>query len=148
MVSALRNASAMKRVERLIGPISLTCALATSPCYGQQRALSPDQAFRIQSTQRDPNAVVFKFTMQPGYILYHDRFAFSGADIERVDLPDPESKFDPVLGKTVLFYRGTVSARVLLRPTPSRSLLVASAQGCAQDIGVCYPQVSAVHRLP
>ena len=138
----------MKRVERLIGPISLTCALATSPCYGQQRALSPDQAFRIQSTQLDPNAVVFKFTMQPGYILYHDRFAFSGADIERVDLPDPESKFDPVLGKTVLFYRGTVSARVLLRPTPSRSLLVASAQGCAQDIGVCYPQVSAVHRLP
>jgi thiol:disulfide interchange protein DsbD len=138
----------MKRVERLIGPISLTCVLAASPCYGQQRALSSDQAFRIQSTQLDPNAVVFKFTMEPGYILYRDRFAFSGADIERVDLPDPESKFDPILGKTVQFYRGIVSARVLLRPTPSRSVLVAAAQGCAQDIGVCYPQVSAIHRLP
>jgi thiol:disulfide interchange protein DsbD len=144
----LRDEATVRTKTHLVGLITLAISSASNPCHSQQQLLPPEQAFRIQSTQIDPNAVVFQFTMQPGYILYRDRFAFSGADIERVDLPDPESKFDPVLGKTVLFYRGTVNARVLLRPTTRRSVLVAAAQGCAQDIGVCYPQVSAVHRLP
>jgi len=133
---------------RLAASFALSAAFAANPCHGQQQLLPPEQAFQIQSIQIDPSAVVFNFSMRPGYVLYHDRFSFSGGDIERVEMPAPESKFDPVLGKTVQFYRGAVSAKVVLRPTSSRSILTAAAQGCAQEIGVCYPPVSAVHRLP
>ena len=132
---------------RLAASFALSAAFAANPCHGQQRLLPPEQAFQIQSIQTDPSAVVFNFSMRPGYVLYHDRFTFSGGDIERVEMPAPESKFDPVLGKTVQFYRNTVRAIVVLRPSTNRSLLVATAQGCAQVIGVCYPPVSAAHRL-
>jgi thiol:disulfide interchange protein DsbD len=134
--------------SRLATSFALTAAFAATPCHGQQQLLPPEQAFRIQSTQIDPSAVVFNFSMRPGYVLYHDRFSFSGGDIERVELPAPESKFDPILGRSIQFYRGTVSAKVVLRPTSNRSILTAAAQGCAQEIGVCYPPVSAAHRLP
>ncbi len=148
MVAAVWNTGAMMGAPRLAASFALTAAFAATPCHGQQQLLPPEQAFRIQSTQIDPSAVVFNFSMSPGYVLYHDRFSFSGADIARVEMPAPESKFDPVLGKTIQFYRGAVSAKVVLRPTSSRTILTAAAQGCAQEIGVCYPPVSMVHRLP
>ena len=135
------------RVLRLARSIALFAALV-GPAHAQQQLLPAEQAFRIQSRQIDPSTVVFNFAMQPGYVLYHDRFKFSGADIERVEMPTPESRFDRVLGKTVLFYVGQVNAKVLIRQSSSPATLVASAQGCAQDIGVCYPPVSAVHRVP
>ena len=133
---------------RLAASFALSAVFAANPCHGQQQLLPPEQAFQIQSIQIDPSAVVFNFSIRPGYVLYHDRFSFSGADIERVEMPSPESKFDPVLVRTVQFYRGAVSAKVLLRTGSNRSILTATAQGCAQEIGVCYPPVSAVHRLP
>lgn len=133
-------------VLRLARSIALFAALV-GPAHAQQQLLPPEQAFRIQSRQIDPSTVVFYFSMQPGYVLYHDRFKFSGADIERVELPTPESRFDRVLGKTVLFYGGSVSAKVLIRQSSSPATLVASAQGCAQEIGVCYPPVSVTHRV-
>jgi thiol:disulfide interchange protein len=133
--------------SRLATSFALTAAFTATPCHGQQQLLPPEQAFQIQSIQIDPSAVVFTFSMRPGYVLYYERFAFSGAEIERIELPAPQSKFDPVLGKTIQFYRDTVRAIVVLRPSANRSLLVATAQGCAQVIGVCYPPVSAAHRL-
>ena len=146
MESSLWDEATVMRKTQLIG-IALALTIPASPCHSQQQLLPPDQAFRIQSTQVDPSAVVFNFSIRPGYILYYERFAFSGAEIDRIELPAPQSKFDPVLGKTVQFYRDTVSAKVVLRPSANRSLLVASAQGCAQELGVCYPPVSATHRL-
>ena len=137
--------------SRLTGSMAvlvMSFALATGPCHAQQHLLPPEQAFRIQSRQIDPSTVVFNFAMQPGYVLYHDRFKFSGADIERVEMPTPESRFDRVLGKTVLFYGGLVSAKILIRQSSSPATLVATAQGCAQDIGVCYPPVTAAHQVP
>ena len=134
-------------LSRLVGSIAMLLVLVASPAHAQQQLLPPEQAFRIQSRQIDPSTVVFNFAMQPGYVLYHDRFKFSGADIERVELPTPESRFDRVLGKTVLFYGGSVSAQVVIRQSSSPATVVATAQGCAQDIGVCYPPVSATHRV-
>ena len=134
-------------VLRLARSIALLAALV-GPAHAQQQLLPAEQAFRIQSRQIDPSTVVFNFSMQPGYVLYHDRFKFSGADIERVELPTPESRFDRVLGKTVLFYGGSVSAKILIRQSSSPATLVATAQGCAQDIGVCYPPVTAAHQVP
>ena len=137
--------------SRLAGSMAvlvMSFALAAGPCHAQQHLLPPEQAFRIQSRQIDPSTVVFNFAMQPGYVLYHDRFKFSGADIERVEMPTPESRFDRVLGKTVLFYGGSVSAKVLIRQSSSPATLVTTAQGCAQDIGVCYPPVTAAHQVP
>jgi thiol:disulfide interchange protein DsbD len=134
-------------LSRLVGLIAMLLVLVASPAHVQQQILVPEQAFRIQSRQIDPSTVVFYFSMQPGYVLYHDRFKFSGADIERVELPTPESRFDRVLGKTVLFYGGSVSAKVVIRQSSSPATVVASAQGCAQDIGVCYPPVSVTHRV-
>ena len=137
--------------SRLAGSMAvlvMSFALAAGPCHAQQHLLPPEQAFRIQSRQIDPSTVVFNFAMQPGYVLYHDRFKFSGADIERVEMPTPESRFDRVLGKTVLFYGSSVSAKVLIRQSSSPATLVTTAQGCAQDIGVCYPPVTAAHQVP
>ena len=113
---------------RLARSIALFAALV-GPAHAQQQLLPAEQAFRIQSRQIDPSTVVFSFAMQPGYVLYHDRFKFSGADIERVEMPTPESRFDRVLGKTVLFYVGQVNAKDLIRQTTSPATLVASAQG-------------------
>ena len=148
MVAAVWNGYPVMAAPRLAASFALTAAFAAIPCKAQQQLLPPEQAFQIQTIQIDPSAVVFNFSIRPGYVLYHDRFSFSGADIERVEMPSPESKFDPVLGRTVQFYRGAVSAKVLLRTGSNRSILTAIAQGCAQEIGVCYPPVSAVHRLP
>jgi thiol:disulfide interchange protein DsbD len=137
----------MMAASRLATSFAFVSVFAAIPCQAQQQLLPPEQAFRIQSTQIDPSAVVFNFSMRPGYVLYHDRFSFSGTDIERVELPAPESKFDPVLGRTVYFHRDAVRAKVVLRPSVTRSQLVATAQGCAQEIGVCYPPVTATHRM-
>jgi len=134
-------------LSHLVGLIAMLLVLVASPAHSQQQILAPEQAFRIQSRQIDPSTVVFYFSMEPGYMLYHDRFKFSGVDIERVEMPTPEARFDRVLGKTVLFYVGQVSAKVLIRQSSSPATLVASAQGCAQDIGVCYPPVSVTHRV-
>jgi thiol:disulfide interchange protein len=133
-------------VLSLARSIALFAALV-GPAHAQQQLLPAEQAFRIQSRQIDPSTVVFNFSMQPGFVLYHDRFKFFGTDIERVELPTPESRFDRVLGRTVLFYGGSVSAKVLIRQTSIPSTLVVTAQGCAQDIGVCYPPISAEYRI-
>jgi thiol:disulfide interchange protein DsbD len=133
--------------SRLVGSIAMLLVLAAHPCLAQQQLMAPEKAFRIQGRQIDASTVVFYFSMEPGYVLYHDRFKFSGADIERVELPTPESRFDRVLGKTVLFYGGSVSAKVVIRQSSSPATVVATAQGCAQDIGVCYPPVSVTHRV-
>lgn len=116
----------------LLGPV-VELALADQP-------LSPEMAFwmRVRSTGRDVLAVDFR--TETGYILYADKFGFQvDGKYVKVELPNALVRFDKTLGKRVAYYEGEFSAVLRIKPTGRRVGLSVFAQGCAVELGVCYP---------
>ena len=65
-------------------PPQASAGLADTPLLGDYEppALSAEEAFRFESIGLDPGTALLRFTAQPGYYLYVDKFEFSvaGAD--------------------------------------------------------------------
>ena len=125
--------------------VSGLTALSLSITLGQE-LLPAEKAFRVESKQLSANMVEFTYNIAPGYILYKDRFSVEIDDqavkSESLELPKPLTKFDKAQEQNIDFYRDRVTVRVRLQPGKERtSRIVASAQGCATEIGVCYPPV-------
>ncbi|MEJ8568778.1 protein-disulfide reductase DsbD [Elongatibacter sediminis] len=129
--------------------------LAADPLagLGQQDAdpaLPPEEAFVYESIGLDPSTALVRFTAQPGYYLYRDKFEFrvmddSGFRITAVELPDGVIKDDPEFGEVPVIY-GLVEIPVRFsRPAgPARTVsLQADFQGC-RDGDICYPPQSQV----
>jgi thiol:disulfide interchange protein len=124
--------------------------------YGSARAqadlLQPDEAFRVSALLLEPGVVELQYLIAPGYHLYRDRFSFRtdsvSASISAIDLPPAHERFDPALGQKTRYYADRVTVRVRLAGGHRAVKLTATAQGCAAEMGVCYPPVIRTFELP
>lgn len=112
--------------------------------------LPPEEAFRLMPAARPDGHVDVRFSIEPGYYLYHDKIAFkvlapAGVRVAGVDLPKAEEKDDPNFGRTLVHHQ-SFTAVVRLAGLPeskTRVRLQAEHQGCA-DKGICYPPMDQV----
>ncbi len=115
-------------------------------------ALPPDEAFVYEAIGHSSETVLVRFTTQPGYYLYRDKFAFrvvgdAGFVVREVSLPPGNIKDDPEFGPVEVFYdQIEVPVRVNRPAGPEQSItLEADYQGC-RDGDICYPpQTSRVN---
>jgi thiol:disulfide interchange protein DsbD len=111
-------------------------------------ALSAEEAFRFETIGYDPGTALLRFTAQPGYYLYVDKFAFrvTGADgfvIAGADLPEGVIKDDPEFGPVPVYYGQVEIPLRFNRPAgPAQDVTIeADFQGC-RDGDICYPPMS------
>jgi thiol:disulfide interchange protein DsbD len=127
---------------------SLFSGLATADPFSLQdsdMALQPEQAFVYESIGYSPDTALVRFTAQPGYYLYAEKFTFrvtddSGFLVRDVELPTGVVKDDPEFGPVPVFF-GQVEVPVRLnRPAGEARNIVLEAhfQGC-RDGDICYP---------
>jgi thiol:disulfide interchange protein DsbD len=108
-------------------------------------ALQPEDAFVFESIGFSPDTALVRFTAQPGYYLYRDKFEFrvvgsNGFEIRDVELPAGVTKDDPEFGPVPVYF-GQVEIPVrLARPAGDAQELTLEArfQGC-RDGDICYP---------
>ena len=108
-------------------------------------ALPPEQAFVYEAIAMDADQLLLRFTPQPGYYLYKDKFQFrleAAGDISIISsqLPAGKIKDDPEFGKVEVYYSQIEVPVQLSRPAgPAVQLSVtADFQGC-RDGDICYP---------
>lgn len=113
----------------------------------QQEFLHPDDAFRFELSAMGPDAVLARFSIEPGYYLYKDKLSIESADpavtVERVRLPEGKPKTDEYFGDVVVFYDGLDAQAGLVRDSATAKTVPFELQyqGCAED-GICYPPVT------
>lgn len=133
----------------IVRPFLLIAAVAAaSVASAAQDLLPPEKAYRVESRQVGQGVVEFDYQIAPGYILYKDRFSAELVGVPgrlEVELPPPQTKLDHVTNHQVDFYRDRVTVRVKLPGGQAKPAagVVATAQGCAVEAGVCYPPVKA-----
>jgi thiol:disulfide interchange protein DsbD len=119
-------------------------------------ALEPEAAFQYESIAFDPETALVRFTSQPGYYLYRDKFRFRiegapGFSVREVRLPEGVIKDDPEFGPVPVFYGQVEIPLYLNRPAgEARDItLTADFQGC-RDGDICYPPMSrsVTFRMP
>ncbi len=115
---------------------------------GHQSALLPEEAFTYEAIGLSAETILVRFTAQPGYYLYRDKFAFkvvgdNGFEVREAVFPAGVSKDDPEFG-TVEVYFGQIEVPVRVnRPAGAEQSisLEADYQGC-RDGEICYPPQS------
>ena len=120
----------------------------------KEPALQPDEAFKYEAIGLSPETMLVRFTSQPGYYLYRDKFSFKvigdkGFEVQQVSLPKGTIKDDPEFGPVEVYF-GQIEVPVRVnRPAGQEQTisLEAGYQGC-RDGDICYPpQTSRVDLL-
>ena len=111
-------------------------------------ALDPEEAFSFESIGLDPETALLRFTAQPGYYLYTEKFEFrligaDGFEIRDFELPQGVIKDDPEFGPVPVYYGQVEISLRFNRPAgPDKNItLEAAFQGC-RDGDICYPPMS------
>ncbi|MDX1555517.1 MAG: protein-disulfide reductase DsbD, partial [Xanthomonadales bacterium] len=111
-------------------------------------ALQPDEAFKYEAIGLSAETALVRFTIEPGYYLYRDKFSFrvlgpDGFEIREVTLPEGQIKDDPEFGLVPVFY-DQVEIPVRFNRPQGAALdvtLEADFQGC-RDGDICYPPMT------
>jgi len=135
---------------------SALSGLAANPLSGlgqqddKEPALDAKSAFLFEAIGLDAETVLVRFTAQPGYYLYRDKFAFkiaddSGFKVVDVLLPDGVIKDDPEFGPVPVIFDQVEIPVKLSRPAGPVTIIsmVADFQGC-RDGDICYPPQSRI----
>jgi thiol:disulfide interchange protein DsbD len=116
--------------------------------FEAQEPLQPEEAFVYESIGYSADTALVRFTPQPGYYLYRDKFAFqligdSGFVIRSVDLPAGVTKDDPEFGPVEVYFDQVEVSVQFNRPAGAAMdiELQADFQGC-RDGDICYPPMS------
>lgn len=111
-------------------------------------ALQPDDAFQYEAIGLSAETALVRFTIEPGYYLYRDKFAFrvlspEGYSVREVSLPEGQIKDDPEFGLVPVYYDQVEIPVRLDRPAgpPREVTLEADFQGC-RDGDICYPPMT------
>jgi thiol:disulfide interchange protein DsbD len=129
---------------------ALAPANPADPLFGQAEApaLQPEQAFVFESIGLDAQTALVRFTAQPGYYLYRDKFEFRvggapGLAIRSIELPPGVIKDDPEFGPVPVYYgQVEIPVRLSRAAGPEQEIsLDADFQGC-RDGDICYPPMS------
>jgi thiol:disulfide interchange protein DsbD len=146
---------ALPAPEAALGPGLLADPLAVAPAAGllgegaAAPALLPEEAFVYEAIAFDSDTALVRFTAQPGYYLYVDKFRFDAraeggaVGIRGVEWPEGVIKDDPEFGPVPVYF-GQVEVPVHFDRQAGPSLdmvLEADFQGC-RDGDICYPPMS------
>ena len=121
--------------------------LAASPAGPIESAqpLQPEDAFVYEAIGLSAETVLVRFTAEPGYYLYVDKFAFrtidsEGFEVRSVSLPEGTIKDDPEFGPVPVIYGQAEIPVRLNRPAGAEQTITLEAdyQGCL-DGEICYP---------
>jgi len=129
---------------------SLLAVLAASSALAAEEPLPPEQAFRLSARMEDPQTILVRYDITPGYYMYRDKFSFEAqpGKLGPAQSPPGKVKKDDFFGE-VETYRERVEIRLPLEtagPAPQAVTLKATSQGCA-DLGICYPPQEQTVRL-
>jgi thiol:disulfide interchange protein DsbD len=111
-------------------------------------ALQPEEAFVYEAIALDDDTALARFTAQPGYYLYVDKFTFRadgapGLSVRTAELPEGVIKDDPEFGPVPVYY-GQVEVPIDFERPAGDAVevsLMAGFQGC-RDGDICYPPMS------
>jgi thiol:disulfide interchange protein DsbD len=114
-----------------------------SPGAAGDDILPPEQAFVMNARVEGPNELVVAWTIEPGYYLYEDKFAFRAEgpiELGTAHLPPSEPHHDEYFGDVGVYYGYVEAAVPFSRAGPDAIdvTVVAVAQGCKID-SICYP---------
>lgn len=144
----------MKQPRRVFLHAVAAASMAAFCVFAQAEPdlLPPDEAFQVSARRVEPRVVEIDYIIAPGYHLYRDRFRFKtdnpAVTVAGVDLPPAQEKFDKAIGQAMHYYTGRVTVRVRLSGANQAAKLVATAQGCATIVGVCYPPITKAFSVP
>lgn len=120
---------------------------ATHGSTGGNAPLPAEQAFRLEALAQDPQHLLLRWTMPPGYYLYRDQTTLRLRDGGGLTLtpqwPAGTRKDDPHFGDVTVYF-GELELPVTVGGSlagRTRLALEASFQGC-QDGGLCYPMMT------
>ena len=104
----------------------------------EEEFLSPDVAFKLDLTAKDPSNLTASFKIVPGYYLYKNRVQFkdTGGKILVATLPTAEIKEDKNFGKMEVYHHD-FSANIALKDASGDVQISAHYQGCSEK-GLCY----------
>lgn len=141
------------RRRAFLHSVAATCLAAF--CVSAQAEpdlLQPDEAFQVSARRVEPGVVELEYIIAPGYHLYRDRFRFKtdnpAVTVAAIYLPPPLEKFDKAMGQNMRYYTEHVMVRVRLSGADRAAKLVATAQGCASIVGVCYAPITKAFSMP
>lgn len=111
-------------------------------------ALQPEEAFQYEAIGLSAETSLVRFTIEPGYYLYRDKFSFrvlspEGFSVREVALPEGVIKDDPEFGEVQVFYDQIEVPVRFNRPAGEAQevTLEADFQGC-RDGDICYPPMT------
>jgi len=115
---------------------------------GSQPALQPEQAFQYEVIGLSAETALVRFTAEPGYYLYQDKFEFrvlspEGVTVREASFPEGVVKDDPEFGLVPVYYDQIEVPVRFNRPAgPAQEVLLeADFQGC-RDGDICYPPMT------
>ncbi len=113
--------------------------------------LPPEQAFQYEIDRRE-DALIVRWTVEPGYYLYKKRFSFDsptpGVTLDAPRYPKGEIHTDEFFGESEIF-RGKFDVEIpFTASSDARAAeLAIGLQGCA-DLGLCYPPQEWTTEIP
>ncbi len=135
-----------------LGAAAVPLALLYGRVQAQADLLQLEEAFRVSARCVEPGVVEVHYLIAPGYHLYRDRFSFkadpASVAIAAIDWPPALERFDPAMGQKMRYYADRVSVRIRLADGHRAVKLTTIAQGCAAELGVCYPPVIRAFEVP
>jgi len=147
--SATSLADVFKRSDTGLGqdPVNIEPAEGGTRNHsrGWPGPLQPDEAFVYEAIGLSPDTILVRFTVQPGYYLFREKFAFrvvgdNGFEVREATFPQGTIKDDPEFGLVEVYY-GQIEVPVQInRPGGQEQVisLEADYQGC-RDGDICYP---------
>jgi len=125
------------RLWRGLAAMLLMLAPLLAHALSPDDLLPPDKAFAA-SVEQTGQQLTVRFKIADGYYLYRDRMSFVSELVGKPAFPKGDEKHDAFFGQQTIFKHEAVITLPIKAGAPSRFILKAVYQGCA-EVGVCYP---------
>jgi len=123
--------------------------LLSTPVFASQDFLSPEKAFRVESTWlENSKQIEVEFLPAKGYYIYQESLKFQASSnvdklvIVKPLLPNGIEKFDETFQKKLQVYKQPFMALLDVIPIAGKPMHIeVTLQGCA-EAGICYPPMT------
>ena len=137
------------RMQSFLKKILLLLALVSVPVFAAPEFLSPEKAFRVESTWlENSKEIEIEFLPAKGYYIYQESLKFqAGSQAGKLgsikpSLPLGIEKFDETFQKKLQVYKQAFIVLLGVKPQVGSPMHVeVTLQGCA-EAGICYPPMT------
>ncbi|MDH5409488.1 MAG: protein-disulfide reductase DsbD [Gammaproteobacteria bacterium] len=144
---AAEKTGAVKKLSSLSDSLGLSNA--------GQDILSPDEAFQLNLDVADANTIIARWVIAQKHYMYRDKINVklinvTGARLEDVIIPEGKEKEDVAFKKKLQVFYDHAEAKIKLvrsKAEPLEITLELTYQGCAEEVGICYPPTKKKHTV-